>query len=370
MPTRIASPRTSGTSSWGAADLSASDPLRTVVALADPRRRGEALGTRPDPRAVDAALRLAKPNGLLTAVGLGLAADGIEIPEAWRAEFAAEERSLEACRASLRLIREVASDDGLAVAVIKNITAVDHAPRDVDVFVPEEERPALLEALRARGLATVYDDGAELSLGTAGLARIDVYSRLRYLGRDFLSPAYILASRAPVRSLGIEHPSLAPEATLLLNSAHGLFGHGSLTLLDLFDLRGLLDRTSRDACSRRAAGFGWGRTFDLWVQRIEGLARAVLESRDPIPFPNRHGRRFLLQAAKGLDGGPLDPKEQAAFRLSLLWDDLEFLTEGSGAARVLRRSTLATGLANAAGHRIRLLRGDRKAADVGTEGPS
>jgi len=254
--------------------------------------------------------------------------------------------------------------------VIKNVSALEHAPRDVDVFVPEAERPVLLDALRARGLGTVYDDGAELSLGAAGLARIDVYSRLRYLGRDFLSPAYIVASRSPVRSLGIEHPSLTPEASLLLNSAHGLFGHGSLTLLDLLDLLALLGRTSGDASSRRAAGFGWGRTFDLWLGRIDGLAREVLERRHPVPFPNRHGRRFLLQAAKALDGGPLDPKEQAAFRLSLFWDDLEFLTEGSGAARVLRRSALATDLANVAGHRIRLLRGDRKHADVGTEGPS
>src|SRR3990172_3597483 len=211
-------------------------PPQTSCGRSSPRpTRGgaggrEPVGTRPAPRPVDAALRLAKPNGLLTAVGLGLAAEGIEIPEGWRPEFEAERRSLEACRASLRLIREVASDDGLAVAVIKNVSALEHAPRDVDVFVPEAERPVLLDALRARGLGTVYDDGAELSLCAAGLARIDVYSRLRYLGRDFLSPAYIVASRSPVRSLGIEHPSLTPAATLLLHSAPGLFGPGSLTL--------------------------------------------------------------------------------------------------------------------------------------------
>src|SRR3989304_2194037 len=155
------SPPKSGTSSWGAADLSSADLLRTVVALADPGRCGEALGPRPDPRAVDAALRLAKPNGLLTAVGLGLAAEGIEIPEGWRTEFEAERRSLGAGRASRGLTREVASDDGLAVAVIKNVSALEHAPRDVDVFVPEAECPVLLAALRARGRGAAFDDGEE-----------------------------------------------------------------------------------------------------------------------------------------------------------------------------------------------------------------
>ena len=324
-----------------------------------------------DPPSVDVdvlneALRLARANGLFLAFGRGLATAGHELPRDHAAPWTEELAARGAYERTFELLEATSRGSGVPFSVIKNIWTVEHVPRDVDIFVRDTDLRAFLGALRTNGCEVLYDDDAEISVLAHGRLRIDVYTRIHYLGRDFLSEEALAESRTTEMLNGLRVPTVRADIAYALNSIHSLLGHGALTLLDLIDLRALEARIG-DLSSARAHAerFGWSRTFDAWTAHLERLGVRFFQNGRPPAFPLRHGRRFIRRAVSLLDGTPLDLRERIALQASLLWDDVVFASEGAGFGETVRRSPVATGVANAAGHRLRTLRGDRKRSERG-----
>jgi hypothetical protein len=335
------------------------DAFRLVLACAD---HDELRLPDVDGRTLDAALRLAQANGLFTAVGRGLERAGRTLPGWARAASHAEAQARASYVRSLELLVSASEDAGRGYALIKNVRRIEHVPRDVDVFVRGADLEPFLAALRARGCRIVADD-AEISAHAPGHLRIDLYARIHYLGRDFVLGETLEAARTRETIAGVRTPTVPADVAYALNSIHSVLGHGALSLLDLLDLKHLARPLGDLRLARaHAERCGWARAFDAWSAYVAGLARA-LDDGTPPAFPHRHGRRFILRFLSLLDGPALDRRERLALGASLLLDDVIFATEGAGLGEAVRRSRAATGVANAAGHRLRTLRGDRKRAD-------
>jgi Uncharacterised nucleotidyltransferase len=318
-------------------------------------------GTDLDPERLARVITLARANGLYYPFLKRYLAAGGRVPSNETSRWGSVYRAIGGLRSSLDALAEASRVTGIEYLVIKNVQTIEHVPRDLDIFLREADRAAFLEGLRSAGFEFAYNDGSEISLARPGSMRVDVYSRIHYLARDFLDESYLFRSRAATRLHGHEVPGLEPEAAFLLNSAHAIFGHGAITLLDFLDFRNLqalsgVPNQFRD----RAASFDWAGVYDLWWQRLADLQVRVFEQRIPTEFPQPLEGRFVLEAVSRLNGHVLGLRERAALRLSLLWDRLLFAAEASGVEEGLRSSALARSLANSAGHRIRFMRGDRK----------
>lgn len=345
--------------------------LRTVAD--DPHGLGSAPSGRDKPRTVRVAFETARPNGLFYAMASRWTAQGRALPREADAPWREAMQQREAFRRTVEDLNRAASVSRREYCMIKDYRAVENVPRDVDVLVREADQPAFLAALQSDGFRFASRDEAEVSLSKPGGLRVDVYGKIHYLRRDFLDPEYLFSMRRDCISHGVAHPGLAPEAAYLLNSAHGLFGHAELTLLDFLDFRKLRAEI-RDAAAVKgvASHRGWGRVLERWEGHLLDLERRVYEQREPVRFPLRNGRRFLLDCVGQLDGAPLARQDRRALSLSLVWDQLIFVAETAGLAKLLRRSALASLASNTAGHRLRLLRGDRKgthAAEGARESP-
>lgn len=304
---------------------------------------------------------MARANGLAYAFLRSLEGAGTDVPPAVAAAWARERAARDTYERTLDLVQECARAGGFDFAVIKNIWTIPHVPRDVDLFVREAQIPEFLRALEDRGFEILYDDPAEISAAKAGHLRVDLYPRIHYLGRDFLDERMLADARTTEPLDGRVLPTIRADVAFALNSIHSIFGHGALTLLDLLDLRALARRLGGTAPARaHAEALGWARAFDLWTDRLERLGGRLVAPEPPPRFPVRHDRAFVGRIVSALDGEPLRWRTRAALRLSLLWDDLLFASEGSGLQEGLRRSAVASSVANATGHRIRTLRGDRK----------
>ena len=348
----------------------ATDAFWHVLSLTDPHAQDvpDIRGLARNGRHLRASLDLASANGLAYAFLERLTATDVPLPAEARRRREEEARAAARFRATVSALNDASRATGVGYAVIKACAAVEHVPRDIDIFLAGEGREAFLADLERRGFRSAYRDEAEIALAADGFLRTDVYSRIHYLGRDFVNGGSLLGSACPGLNLGAKFPTLGDEAAYLVNSAHGIFGHAAMSLLDFFSFNDLDRRIGGSSRVRGiAVELGWGQVLDRWTGRLDALRDAVYGKRIPVTFPARHGRRFVLDCVAALDAPRLDPRDAAALRLSLVWDDLLFASERTGLDGVVRGSRTLAGIANAAGHRLRMMRGDRKGLYADTD---
>ena len=336
-------------------------PFQLVLSAAEPLRESSSLFEDGfDKQVLTDAIGIAWKNGLYYAFLKRYLDTGHRLPPDEHARWEAQYHGIVGMQASLDALADTSQSVGIEFLLIKNIQTIEHVPRDLDIFVLDSDRGAFLDRLRSEGFEFVYNDGSEISLARPGSMRVDVYSRLHYLGKDFLDAPYLFDSMATTQIHGRSAPGLAPEAAFLVNSIHGIFGHGAITLLDFLDLCNLRRENDDSHFRNRAASFGWAGVYDIWAERLAGLNADVFQRHIRVEFPHRIDSRFVLQAAAQLDGTEFTSRDRVALRASLAWDRLVLLAETTGIQDRLVRSSLARELANAAGHRLRSFRGDRK----------
>lgn len=337
---------------WTVLGTVASSP---VVQETDPSRTA--------PRQAAASALLADRNGLYYPFLTAWIARGGRVPHGQEARWREEQRNRDRLQATLVTLNRASARSRVEYAVIKGASILDPVYRDVDVLVRDEEREPFLAALGEEGFVTVSEDEAEFSLAAPERLRVDLYSRIHYLGRDFLPVGELFTSLERMRSQGIEHPCLSPESSFLMNSIHGLLGHSAVSLMDFLDLVALRRQIGDLSRVRaRAARAGWGVMFDRWLDHLGDLERRVYQEHRAVTFPARHGHRFILDCVDSLDGRPLSARELRVLGLTLLWDDLIYYTEDAGLDRPLKESRLASRLGNVVGHQLRILRGDSKSS--------
>jgi hypothetical protein len=314
-----------------------------------------------NPEVMNEAIRIARANGLYLLFGRRLLESGRELTRGQEALWEAEQERHSEFLRTIRFLNQASENGGFDFVVIKDCPTVEHAPRDVDVFISGADRDNFLRILLGRGLTLEYASAAETSLRGPGMLRIDVYSEVRYLGREFVREQFLWDSRRSVSAHGVQHPGLSPEATYLLNLIHGFLGRGSITLLDLLDFARLEAGITDPGVMREEAGrCGWAHLYDRLVTDLAELRRRVLEDGRAASFPRRYPRGFVMDSVGEVVALTLEPRRRFALMVSLMLDQVVFHLENTGIANGLRRTRLAPRLGNSLGHGLRLIRGDSK----------
>jgi hypothetical protein len=194
---------------------------------------------------------------------------------------------------------------------------------DCDLLIPESQRDAVAEALRARGYVQAIDSGDELALQQTTFSRVDSFgvAHLFDVHRAITNtPVFAsvltydeLSSRAvPLPKIGAHARGLCDVDALLFACIHRLaHHHESERLIWLVDVDLLRRRMSRDEHREfweRAAEIGIVASCDAtialaeeWLQRAshdraaDWLAPDAL--RDTRQFPDRHQRRASVLLA-------------------------------------------------------------------------
>ncbi|MBI4287993.1 MAG: nucleotidyltransferase family protein [Chloroflexi bacterium] len=339
------------------------EALRLLLSLAAPEDYGS---TARVPYALEKGLvkrvvRLAKANGLFYCVARGINTQEQDLSFLKEA-LAQEERKRQAYLETIRLLNDIEARHGIRFMLIKACTSVPHVPRDIDIFVSPMEKSSFSQALKDSGFKCVYDSPAESSYASPGHMELDIYTSIIYAHKTFFDEDFLWQAKTIEEKDGLKYPALQPYANYPLILVHSLFGHRVMSLLDFLQLQYLRRSMQPDASRDYAYLMGWGKVFDIAVERLDVIEKMVSARSPGISFPLLFDQRFVMACfAKLGDGGEDEFHASLSLRLSLFIDRLVHELRKSPFYEPLERLKFPGRVATNLGLIVRRLRGDRKA---------
>lgn len=339
-------------------------PTGLILTLLDPEyARGVDMAkvVEENRRLLKPAVKLAERNGLYYFLMRTFKALNLDLPFESEKRWQEENRRLEELKKTITLLNDVSENSGVKYIWIKSCNQIPHVPRDVDIFVPPEEKGRIAAALAARGMRYVDASDIETSLAKEGCLKLDIYTRIHYMTIDFIDDAFLNLHCVKQSVFDIEYPGLDAEADFLLLLVHSLFGHGSMSLLDFLHMRRRY-RDIRDIgiCRDYALRKGWGAAFDLALERFENIQKRVYDG-ESVRFPCLFDAGFILQCASKIDGLSLSWRKRAAFYVSFNLEQLRESQKESALYLRVRSCEPAMKLIRAGITFLKTMRGDRTA---------
>lgn len=306
-------------------------------------------------------IREAEKNGLYYYFVLRLKNLEMDLPYLDRARLEKEERKLSSFKEAIGLLNAVSKRSKIDYIVIKASNMLPHVPKDIDIFVPPEEKDKAIKALEKEGIKCLRSDDIETILTKGENIKIDVYTRITYFGIECMDGQFLLNSVTNDEIFGVEYQGLNKEANFLLMAIHSLFGHGAMTLLDFLHLKLLIeDGVDLNACHEYANEKGWGYAFDGVVERIEYICEKIYENGEIVIFPYSFEWKFILNSIYGLEGLKLSNANKMFLYFSLIWDRIFFgKMKNSWLYNTARSIEPIRRFINFVGYSIRHHRGDR-----------
>lgn len=310
---------------------------------------------------LEEAVSLAERNGLDEVFLRRMSSAGLNLGQQDKRKLEENRQKKLTIQRTIVLLNEVSESQGIRHVIIKMPYCIPHIPRDVDVFVPYEDRDLMIESLIESGMKVEYSSSAETTLRKEGYAKVDIYSRICYFEFDFLDDSFFSRSRMDHLLFDTPCPVLDETASFILQLLHCLFGHRSLTLLDFLDLK-LLEDSIEDVerCRQVVREYGWEPLFNLAVDWMKNLRVSVYESGDDVPFPHLVSQDFVLHCISTIEGLSLSVSQRAFLRFSLLLDEWSLRLQGTELYDALRATPRVRRAVNDMAHSVRMLRGDSK----------
>lgn len=300
------------------------DPMKVVLSVVDPEYPNdiqvEEIVKNRD--LLKSAIKLAERNGLYYYFIYKLKELGIDSSFLGEERWNEEERKLSGLKKTITVLNDVSKDYGIEYIIIKACNAIPHIPRDVDIFVRNEDRTKIITALEDNGMKCVISDVTETVLRKAGYIDVELYSKICYLGIDFIDESFFLKSGVKDTMFGMEYSGLNKEANFLLMLIHRLLGHRSMSLLDLLHMNSLKDDINIDVCRGHAREKGWESVFDLSLNKLDILHEKVYKEGDIVPFPYLFDRKFMLKCVSEIDGLKMGKCVKIIFYISLIEDGI------------------------------------------------
>ncbi|MCK4734435.1 MAG: hypothetical protein KAT65_18410, partial [Methanophagales archaeon] len=212
------------------------DPLEIVLSIVDPKYPSEIHieDIVEDMDLLKAAIKFAERNGLyyyfihrLIELNPNLMLSDEE-HERWNNEL----QKLPALKNTFAFLSEMQLRDGIDYILIKACTTIPHFPRDVDILVHIEDKEQIYDMFARDGMEIAYSNDVETAFNKEGYTKLDIYSKIQYIGMNFIDSEFLWNSKIEDEMFGIKYPSLNDEANFLLLLVHSIFGHRSMTLLD------------------------------------------------------------------------------------------------------------------------------------------
>ena len=205
------------------------------------------------------AIQMAEKNGLYYNFIWELKNSNMDLPFMDKGRWEKEEEKLSAFKEAVGLLNTILKSSEIDYIVIKACNMLPHVPKDIDIFVPLEEKSKAIKALENEGFKCLRSDDIETILTKGENIKIDVYTRLNYFGIECIDEQFLLNSVTKDKIFGVEYQGLNKEANFLLMTVHSLFGHGAMTLLDFLHLKLLMKNgVDLNACREYAHEKGWG----------------------------------------------------------------------------------------------------------------
>ena len=342
------------------------DPLKVVLSVVDPEypndTQVEEIVSNRD--LLKKAIRLAERNGLyyyfvrrLIDLNSDLTLSGEE-QEHWDNEL----QKLQALKNTFAFLSEMQLRDGIDYILIKACTTIPHLPRDVDILVRIEDRERIYDMFARDGMKIAYSNNVETAFHKEGYTKLDIYSKIQYIGINFIDSRFLWNSKVWVEGemFGIKYPSLNDEANFLLLLVHSIFGHRSMTLLDFLHIRSLMaDIHDIGVCRDRAYERGWGIVFDMGLERLDAIYKTIYKEGETVSFPYLFDRKFMLKCVASIEGLEMKRVEKVFFSVSLGLDRLSYELARSPFYNYLMAFNTGRRIFNSLGYFVRNRRGDR-----------
>ena len=309
-----------------------------------------------------AAIKLAERNGLYYYFIYRLKELDVDSSFLEKERWSEEERRLSGLKNTITLLNDVSKDYGIEYIIIKACNTIPHIPRDVDIFVRNEDRTKIIKALEDNGMKCVQAGITETAL-KGEYMKIDVYTEICYIGVNFLNGNFLWQSSNKDEVFGIEYSGLNNEANFLLMLVHSLFGHRSMSLLDFLHIKHIRGDIDIDACRKYAYERGWGMVFDLTLNKLDNIKERMYEDKEIIYFPYLFDRNFILKCVSGIDGLSIGGYDKIFLDATLIQDRIIYELRDTPLYNLLKSFEPARNLINSLTAAVKSMRGDRKSMD-------
>ncbi|MFB6235795.1 MAG: hypothetical protein ABEH81_03490 [Halopenitus sp.] len=273
-------------------------------------------------------LKAADENGLLYPFCKQIGFD--KIPHDYQQRIKSQKRNIETLRETIRRINQISELADVNYALIKDANSIEHVPRDVDILVHPNNKDTFIQAAAELGFDCDQSGDIETTLTGEDVYPVDLYTNIIYFCVEFLTPEYLLSSQANREAFGVEYIGLSSEAALLVTLVHGVFGHRRFTLLDYLHMQNLVsDGVDFDTCREVATKFGWGDTFNKFLETLNQMETAIECPQSSIQFPYVLPYSQMMDNVKSISGFELTPRRHAAITFSIVLDGIKIRVENS-----------------------------------------
>lgn len=336
------------------------DPMRVVLSVVDPEYPNdvsvEEIVKNRD--LLKAAVKLAEKNGLYYCFNLRLRELNLDLSfldnERWKGEL----QNLSALKKTLTFLNDMQKHYGIDYILIKACTKIPHVPRDVDILVRIEDREKIYDMFEHEGMKVIYSNPVETAFSKEGYMKLDIYSRIQYIGMNFIDTEFLWNSKVEDKMFGIEYLGLKDEANFLLLLVHSIFGHRSMALLDFLHLKTLMSNIDKSVCRDYAYGKGWGAVFDMSLEKLEAVYKMIYKEGKVVSFPYLFDRKFMLKCIASIEGLDMERREKVFFNISLGLDRLSYELAKSPFYKYLLAFNTGRRIFNSLGYFVKNKRGD------------
>lgn len=340
------------------------DPMKVVLSVVDSKYPKDipVEEISKDEKLLKSAIKLAERNGLyycfvhrLRELNPDLVLSDEE-HERWNNEL----QKLPALKKTFAFLNEMQLRDGIDYILIKACTTIPHLPRDVDILVHIEDKERIYDMFARDGMEIAYSNDVETAFNKEGYTKLDIYSKIQYIGIDFIDREFLWNSKIGDEMFGIKYPSLNDEANFLLLLVHSIFGHRSMTLLDFLHTMSLMDSMQDiGVCRGHAYERGWGAVFDMGLERLEAVYKTIYKDDGVVSFPYLFDRKFMMECVASMEGLRMSKREKLFFSLSLGLDRVAYELARSPFYDYLLSFNSGRRMFNSFAYFVRNKRGDR-----------
>ena len=345
--------------------MSKIDPMKLVLSVVDSEYLSDIsvdeLTKNKD--LLKSAIKLAEKNGVYYYFILRLNELNADTSFLDEKRWKEEKLKLSGLKEAIVLLNEVSKDDKIPYLLIKACTNIPHVPRDVDIFIRNDDQKALVKALESRGMECIHSDDVDTTLTKGKYMKVDLYTGLCYFTVEFVDGDSLWKSQLTDNMFGIDYPGLKNEANLLVMLVHSLFGHSSMSLLDFLHMKSLMDGIQdMDICRKYAYERGWGSAFDLILDRLESINKKIYKEREVIDFPYMFDQKFVLRCMSGIEELNMTNTNKIFLRISLIQDRIIFELKDTPLYNLLKSIEPVRTLINSLGYFVRNMRGDKRSS--------
>ena len=337
------------------------EPMKVVLSVVDPEYPNdihveEMVSNR---NFMKKAIKFAEKNGLYYYFILRLRELNIDLSFLDKERWDIEVQKLSALKKTLAFLNDMQKHYGIDYILIKACTTIPHIPRDVDILVRIKDRERIYDMFKREGMKIVYSNPVETAFGKEGYMKLDLYSRIEYIGMNFIDGEFLWNSKVEDKMFGIKYLGLKDEANFILLLVHSIFGHRSMTLLDFLHMRSLMNNIDKRVCRDHAYENGWGVVFDMGLGKMESIYKTIYKDGGVVSFPYLFDRKFMLRCIASIEGLKMQRSEKGFFHISLVLDRVSYGLAKSPFYDYLLAFSTGRKVFNSLGYFVRNRRGDR-----------